>query len=318
MTTIFDVPGSNPPNPFSTSMKALLTSTNLSLALGSGPTPDETAAHLVTTVTTSSDPAHALWELWDAFFTAVATSLTSNSHAPHLTLLDALRAQPPTQPINVPAGSDAERQLRSYTKADGKLHWPALPRFSAQWRDVHDILEAWRDWDGVRASGVGDNPTASTLSSSGDKYYLRFCTFSATLLGIDKGKGEVHPVWVFYACRNVLEREGPQARQPKAHKMPPEQVWALDVRVAATWMRNGGLALWETDHEELRRHWAAALDDKTELWPREDGLTQERWRLWAKRLRALSTKEENLDEETRAVVKEATKVVEGILEETST
>ncbi|KAF7131350.1 hypothetical protein CNMCM5793_004464 [Aspergillus hiratsukae] len=301
MTTILDIPSTNPPNPFSAPIQALLTTTNPSS------TPEETAAHLVASVTTSPDPAHALWVLWDAFFTAVATSTT---HPPHLALLDALRAQPPTQPTNVRAGSDAQRQLRSYTGADGKLHWAALPRFSAQWRDVHDILEAWRDWDGVREDG-------STLSSSGSEFFLRFCTFSAALLKATNGKGEVlvHPVWVFYACRDVLERQS-QSPQPSAkpHRIPPEQVWALDVRVAATWVRDGGLALWEADRNELRRHWAAALDEMTELWPREDGLTRERWQLWERRLRELST-EEKLDGETRAVVVEAAEVVSGLLNE---
>lgn len=98
--------------------------------------------------------------------------------------------------------------------------------------------------------------------------------------------------------------------------MPPEQLWALDVRVAATWMRDGGRALWEADYEELRRHWAAALNDKTELWPREYGLTRERWVLWGERLRALSI-EGSLDEETQAVVTEAADVVSAILEEDS-
>lgn len=83
-------------------------------------------------------------------------------------------------------------------------------------------------------------------------------------------------------------------------------------------MRDGGRALWKTDHEELRRHWAAALDDKTEPWPREDGLTRERWRLWGNKLRALSTEEGRLNEETRAVLTEAAEVVEGILEENPT
>jgi hypothetical protein len=267
MTTILDIPGTNPPNPFSTPIQALLSSTDPST------TPDETAANLVTSVTTSSDLARTLWELWDAFFTAVATS---TSHLPHLVLLDALRAQQPTQPNNVRAGSDAQQRLRSYTEADGMLHWETLPRFSAQWRDVHDILEAWRDWDGVRDSH------SSAASSSGAEYFLRFCNFSAALLKATNGKGEVHPVCVFYACRDALEREKP-------HRSPPEQIWALDVRVAATWMRDGGLALWETGHEELRQHWAAALDEKTELWPREDGLTRERWQLWERRLRELST-----------------------------
>jgi len=312
MTTILDVPGSSPPNPFTTPIQALLT-TNLS----SAPVPalDETAAHLVTSITTSPDPAHALWTLWDAFFTAVVTS--STSHDPHLALLDALRAQPPTQPNNVPSRSDAERRLRSYTGADGKLQWQTLPRFGAQWRDVHDILEAWRDWDGVRESSAKDNSTASTLINSGDKYFLRFCRFSAALLKATKGKSEVHPIWVFYACRDVLESQGPQSGQPKAHRMTPEQMWALDVRVAAIWMRDGGRALWEADHEELRHHWAAALDDKTELWPREDGLTRERWRLWGDRLWALSTEKGILGEETGALVTEAAEAVDSIIEESS-
>ncbi|KAF2680939.1 hypothetical protein K458DRAFT_421264 [Lentithecium fluviatile CBS 122367] len=308
MTTIFDVPGSGTPNPFSTSIQDLLHSASTS----SAPTPDETAARLVLTITTSSDPSHALWQLWDAFFIAVATS---TSHAPFLALLKALRVQPPTQPSNVAAGSNAENQLRSYVQDDGKLHWSKLPRFSSQWRDVHDILKVWRDWDGVRTSSAGADATPDSLASSGDVYYLHFCVFSAELLKMTKGKGEVHPVWVFYACRDVLESEGPQSYQPKAHRMTPEQVWALDVRVAATWMRVGGRTLWETNQEELRRHWAAALDERTVLWPRVDGLTQERWQLWGERLQALGTDEKTLDTETRAVAAEAAQVVEGFLKE---
>ncbi|KAJ5374778.1 hypothetical protein N7517_006784 [Penicillium concentricum] len=304
MTTILDVPGTNRPNPFSKPIQAFLTTSNLS----SVPTPAETAAQLVNSVTTSSDPAHALWELWDAFFTAVVASPTS--HDSLLAIIDTLHAQPPAQ-LNLRARSS----LGSYTGADGKLHWQTLPLFGAQWHDVHDILEAWRDWDGVR-SGAGDNSTVSASSNSGDEYFLRFCVFSAALLKATKGKGEVHPIWVFYACRDVLECEGPQPRQPKAHRVSSEQVWALDVRVAAVWMRDGGRSLWETDYDELRWHWAAALDYQTELWPREDGLTRERWRLWEERLRALST-EGILDEETRVVVTEAAEVVSGILEDST-
>jgi hypothetical protein len=303
MTTILDIPGTNPPNPFTTPIQALLTTTNPSS------TPDETAGHLVAAVSSSPDPAHSLWQLWDAFFTAVATSTT---HTRHLALLDALRAQPPTQPTNVRAGSDAQRNLRSYISADGNLHWETLPRFSAQWRDVHDILEAWRDWDGVRDSS--SPATIPTTVISGAEYFLRFCSFSAALLKATNGRGGVHPVWVFYASRDVLECERlDRDRQPKPHRIPPEEVWALDVRVAATWVRDGGSALWEADHEELRRHWGAALDEKTELWLREDGLTRERWQLWERRLRELSAEGETLDGETRAVVAEAAEVVGGLL-----
>ena len=91
-----------------------------------------------------------------------------------------------------------------------------------------------------------------------------------------------------------------------------QQVWALDVRIAATWMREGGQALFETSEEELRRRWWAALE-KTDYWPQKDGLTQDRWRVWANRLRALST-DVQLDEETRTAIKEAAKVVKSLLE----
>ncbi|KAF2126688.1 hypothetical protein P153DRAFT_368758 [Dothidotthia symphoricarpi CBS 119687] len=310
MTTLLDVPGSNPPNPFSTPIQAILTSFSLSSASAPAPAPDETIEHLINIVTTSPDPATALWELWDAFFTAVVTS--SASHVPHLAFLDAMRAQSPTQPNNVAPGSEAEGYLHSYIQADGKLHWPMLPRFRAQWCDVHGILEAWRDWDGVRTAGEGNNSTSSSPICNPAKYYLRICDFSIALLNATNGKGAVRPVWVFYACHNVLERKGPLSDGPRAHRMSPEQVWALDVRVAATWVRNGSRILWAMDQDELWRNNSAALEYKTELWPKEDGLTRERWQLWEERLRALST-DADLDEETRAVAGQAAEVIAELL-----
>ena len=89
----------------------------------------------------------------------------------------------------------------------------------------------------------------------------------------------------------------------------------MDVRVAATWMRDGGRALFEASAEDLRRHSAAALDDETDYWPRTDGPVRDRWRLWAERLHALSMKT-RFEEETRKAVKEAAEVVEDILGET--
>lgn len=312
MTTILDVPGSNPPNPFFTPIDGLATSTKISLAV------EETASDLIAAVTASSDPAHALWQLWDAFFTSITAC--STSHNPHLALLDAIRLQPATQPNNVSLRSNARRQLHSYTQADGKLHWQTLPRFSAQWRDVHDILEAWRDWDGVRAPGAGNNFIGSKLSSSGAELYLRFNLFSAALLKATRGEGEVHPIWVFYKCRDVLERRKgtPSKNQPRAHRLSPELVWALDIQVAAACMRDGGEALWRTNREELGQHWGSALHKETEMWPREEGLTRERWQLWEERLRLLNTEVGHLDEETKAVVAEAADVVAALLAETST
>jgi hypothetical protein len=145
--------------------------------------------------------------------------------------------------------------------------------------------------------------------------YLRFISFSATMLKRDKQASAAHSVWVFYTCKVVLEYEALPFREPKKQRLSYEQVRAIDVCAAATWVRDGAWALWKTDFEELREHWAAVLDEKTDLWPRGDGLTRERWQLWKQRLWALSMDEASLDEESRTVVKEAYGVLEHILQE---
>lgn len=117
----------------------------------------------------------------------------------------------------------------------------------------------------------------------------------------------MHPIWVFYACRNVLER-GPTPAQLQPGRISSEQMWELDVRVAATWVRDAGRVLWGVESGELQP-WEAALREKTELWPRGDGLTRERWVFWGERLRWLGAGMG----ETR-VVDEAATVVDGILE----
>lgn len=310
MTTIFDASGTNPPNPFSTHIQAVLTD------LSSAP---ETATRVVAAVSASPNPANALWQLWDAFFTAAAAAASaspSHHHQSLLVLLDALRSKPPTY-LAPPPDAAAARALRSYADADGRLDWAALPRFGAQWRDVHDVLQAWRDWDGVRA-GDGNAQNGIPPPEPAGAKYLRFCAFSAAVVAARRHNAvSVHVVWVFFACRDALESAGPAtdaaSAERQAHRVPPDQVWALDVRIAATWMRDGGRALFETSEEELRRHWAAALEEKTDYWPRKDGLTRDRWRVWVERLRALSA-EVQFDGETRAATKEAAEIADGFLE----
>jgi hypothetical protein len=339
MTTIFDVPGTNPPNPFSPLIQQAFHDSSHESARFS-----ELSAQTVEQVTSSPNPATAFWSLWDAFFAAIATSTSpptsrSDPFISELALLDALRAHPPTTPNNVAAGSDAELRLRTtyLNKTDGKIHWSQLPGFDAQWRDVHDILEARRDWDGIRPrkqpEGTTDTPTESDRSERHEpaRYFLRFVDFSVALLWLrwqrqrneDGGGGSSGAplsmsMWVFFNCKNVLERAGgPQLSEHKGHRLSPEQVWALDLRVMATWVQGGAGVLWEADQEALRENYTAALDQGTDLWPRGEGLTRERWMLWGRRLRELLGGEERdggLDEETRTVVKEAAEVIEGLLQ----
>ena len=86
-------------------------------------------------------------------------------------------------------------------------------------------------------------------------------------------------ILVFYACRMGLERRGllfPSSPAGGAGTgeeslyASPRETWWLDVRVAAVWLRDAGEVLWakwmrrgDDGEEELRRHYADALDDGT-------------------------------------------------------
>ncbi|KAI4941956.1 hypothetical protein J4E91_010506 [Alternaria rosae] len=172
-----------------------------------------------------------------------------------------------------------------------------------------------RNWNGIRDPGTEGDPFGCKTRIGPDQLYLRMCIFSAALMKHGRQTGMGHPMTVIYACRYALENEhdAPPELDSNKHSIPLEQVRALDVHVAAIWLRAGGWAFWNTNHGKLRERFAWPLDDETELWPRRDGLTPERWALWEKRLWALSTYGHSFDEETRAVVKEAYEVFKEIL-----
>jgi hypothetical protein len=309
-STAPNVSDTGPFNHFVPLLRTRFTTTHDSLPLASAC--NETAAHIVDIVSTSADPAFALCQLWNAFFLSAIAS--EYSYAPQLALLDALRAQPPTQPTNVVAVYKAS-MLRCYTKSDGRLHWSELPAFGWQRQDVYDALEAFRDWDSFSVSGPSESPTANNLGISGGETYLRFVRFSVALLKTTIGKDHVSPIQVFYTTRNVLESKGPKSKEDEAHRFTAEEVWSIDIEAAATWLIDGGRILWETDREDLRKHHGKSLDSPTELWPREDGLIPERWQLWEERLRVLSTEDGGLDEKVRHLAIRAADEIKSILEE---
>lgn len=301
MTSILDAPCASPPNCFSQLMHDVCASTDSSSTI------EETAKSIVTAVKTSKAPGNTLWQVWDAFFKAVVESYSN--HAQLLALLAALHKQPS---ISLSPGSTAARSLRSHTEADGKLRWAMLPGFGTQWYDTNSLLEEWRDWDGVRVS-TGNKPSVtSTSSSSATDFYLRFIKFSTAALNMAGMEHQIHPINIFYACKNVLECKSVKSSETRPDRLSSEQKRALDIRVAATWLRDGGRHLAAMGPAELRQHWAAALDEKTEFWPREDGLTWERWKLWMERLIALRAGEELLDEETRGIAAQAVDVIRDI------
>ncbi|EAQ92021.1 predicted protein [Chaetomium globosum CBS 148.51] len=231
MTTIFDVPGTNSPRPFSPLIQQAF-----HVETPEAATFNELAAQIVKQVTTSPDPANAFWSLWDAFFVAITTSpphpptTHGEPFASPLALLDALRAHPPTTPTNVAAGSDAELKLRTtyLDKTSHTIPWSNLPGFSAQWRDVHDILEAWRDWDGIRRSSGTTTNTATPNDVHHDderhdpaQYFLRFVSFSVALLQREHdrhrhrdgggGRAGIVHLGVLQLQRMSLDSDGPPA-----------------------------------------------------------------------------------------------------------
>jgi hypothetical protein len=310
-STAPNVSGTGPVNHFVPLLRNRLTTTHGSLPLAS--VYNETAAYIVDIVNTSADPAFALSQLWNAFFLSAIAS--EYPYAPQLALLEALRAQPPTQPTNVAARSNEASMLRPYTKSDGQLHWPELPAFGWQRQDVYDALEAFRDWDSFPVSGPSESPTANSLDISGGETYLRFVCFSVALLKTTIGKDYVFPIQVFYTTRNVLESKGPKPKEEEPHRFTAEEVWSIDIEAAATWLIDAGRILWETDREDLRKLYGRSLDLPTELWPREDGLIPERWQLWEERLRALSTEDGGLDEKVRNLAIRAADEIKSVLEE---
>jgi hypothetical protein len=310
-STAPNVLDTGPVNHFVPLLRNRLTTTHNSLLLAS--TCNETAAYIVDIVNTSADPAFALYQLWNAFF--FSTIASEYPYAPQLALLEALRAQPPTQPTNVAARSNKASMLRPYTKSDGQLHWPELPAFSWQRQDVYDALEASRDWDSSPVFGPTESPTANSLHISGSEAYLRFVRFSVALLKTTIGKDYVSPIQVFYTTRNVLESKGPEPKEEEPHRFTAEEVWSIDIEAAATWLIDGGRILWETDCEDFRKLYGRSLDHPTELWAREDGLIPERWQLWEERLRALSTEDGGLDKKVRNLAIRAADEITSILEE---
>jgi hypothetical protein len=302
MTTILD-PGSNTLNPFTTVFTSVCTGSS------SNTTVDDAVAHIVAIVTATRYPHTKLYELWDALFTSVVTY--SESHSTLLVTFNTLAAHPPT---HIRLSYTAKNRLSTYLQSDGKLCWSLLPRYHDLWRDTHDILEASRDWDGVLTSNT------QNLSCPVAARFLRFCEYSAAALKAakhDRGQNSLS-LWVFYACRNVLECKEPKLRQTKPHRLSAEQSWALDVRVAAIWLRAGARALWETDADFLREHWTLALDEETQSWPCNEGLTKQRWRLWEDRMRALAADGKRIRESTTTVMLEAADVVKELLQSDKT
>ena len=56
------------------------------------------------------------------------------------------------------------------------------------------------------------------------------------------------------------------------------EVKEVEERVVSTWLKFGARLLWEEmKKDEFRENYRDTLEWETELWPRTDGLTRERW-----------------------------------------
>ncbi|KFA51444.1 hypothetical protein S40293_10685 [Stachybotrys chartarum IBT 40293] len=301
MSSLFQASGRSRANPFDSQIQALIDSNDLPSAI------EQTVHSIVTTVTDSARPTGAMQDFMDAFIVPVVTSPAS--HGPMLALLEALSSQAPTTPGKNILEPSHRKALRIYTRDDGQFHWSTLPGFDWFLGDIQRLLHIHRD--DAPGSGTGNK------SIRGDMYYLNFNIFCTTLLRVNQGVGYgMDPIYVLYMCKEGLERDNPRVLDVYVQpRLPMQTLRALDVRVAALWVREGASVLWNMDPEILRKNHAAALDEKTYWWPKDDGLTRQRWQLWMERLQFFSKDEYQMDEDTRSAALEAAGVIQKILAE---
>ena len=90
------------------------------------------------------------------------------------------------------------------------------------------------------------------------------------------------------------------------------EVKEVEERVVSTWLKFGARLLWEEmKKDEFRENYRDTLEWKTELWPRTDGLTRERWQLWVGRLREMG-QDGAVDDGVKKLADEAAEVA-GLL-----
>ncbi|KAL4904018.1 hypothetical protein BDW74DRAFT_179108 [Aspergillus multicolor] len=276
-------------NPFTAVIQAYLTTTNASQSA------EETATHIVAAHTNPRGP--------------VLRCLTPS--APK---------NPRSHPVSGNGASDGTPRYRG-RRRDPPLD--RLPRFGLEWYETRNTLWGLRDSDGVYDREIGG---MRKLEISPAESYLYFTIFSAALLKATKAdrtrqrKIVSQAINVFYYGRDILETvrvpPDPLEDDDSPYSIPQQQVWYLDVRVTAIWIRDGARALWDVNLKLLWFYYTNALESKTDLWPREDGLERERWELWGRRLRGLQGSDDKaLDEDTKAVVAEAADVLEALLQE---
>jgi hypothetical protein len=270
--------------------------------LSNSSTSAETARHLTTKVLEQENLEHGLWELWEAFFSAVSRG--RSQHESLISLLEAIRAVPTTEPSNT---SSSAGPLTSDTQptTDNPPSWETLPGFGWEWRDTHDALMAWRLGD------MGFDP-----HSDGDKYFI-FSAFSAALVA--SGSDKVESVWGSFACREALEQSGPerwidkcQQHRTPARALPAEEGWALDVRVASVWMQVAGKSVLQEESPGSEDSWYRGVTSETDDWKGGEPFSRDRWKLWQQRFEDLS-KEPSFDLGTKTAAAAAADVVKGFL-----
>jgi hypothetical protein len=144
-------------------------------------------------------------KFWDAFFTVVVTSRSSTSSRYSL-----------------------HRSLKTYSRDPTRNNGPAAksrPMEDCTGMRCHNSARSgatcmtYSRSDVTGTACVNRAHKTSALSvpqeSAATIIFSVSALFSAALLEATKGTGDVHPIWVFYTCCDVLGHERPQSRQHK-------------------------------------------------------------------------------------------------------
>lgn len=86
--------------------------------------------------------------------------------------------------------------------------------------------------------------------------------------------------------------------------------------MTSLWFQDGSDSLWGLHEADLRTEYAYAIDEPTELWPRQDGLTKVRWELWRARLNTLAQDTDTLWDETKAAAASAVTIIDSLITST--
>jgi Protein of unknown function (DUF3632) len=302
-------------SPVQTSAQHSAASSALDEFLSNTLTSAATASSLTSSITHSKDVDIALCIVWGLIFDAAA--LTTDHHQRLIDLLHTIRALPSTTLENSHSTTEDHATFESHvsSKDSSQLIWASLPNFASQWRDTHDILDAWRG-GGLHGEKerLANDPAAVPLGVQ----FVNFSAFSARLLAAYPDQMDI--VWGYFACRDALEMKRQRwdttsgTGKTRRELLSPAEVFAVDVSAAAQWILHSGASLFVVDNSEIPDYWAKGLEKQTDYWKGAPGFSHGRWKLWHRKFIEME-EEEDMGKDVKVLAKRAAAEIERFIKD---